>query len=198
MQPLCDKVYTEAKFDTLVFSAAQVKQLTNTTFFNCVVDPGTCRVEADSLLQNIVFDNLKCGDALRISSDANIKQVTIRGSEPKSLIVRPDSLMNATRSECLVLDIYDYKGEVEIIGFGKDAVRFNKLYHVAISSIDFDSVDWKSLDIGPFSYWRIFHKKLKVFQASFGVFSLPSKRDRHYHATLSEMGKLEQLGLVFG
>jgi hypothetical protein len=60
-----------------------------------------------------------------------------------------------------------------------------------------DQVDWKGLDIGPFSFWRIYVKKLLAFHSEEGIFSLPRTHDRHYAEVMEERERLSSAGISF-
>jgi hypothetical protein len=47
------------------------------TFQDCVVEPGTCVIADGVGMDRVRFHNLACGDALRISSNAGLNEVTI-------------------------------------------------------------------------------------------------------------------------
>lgn len=190
-----DLVFNEKHFDELEFSSRRISSAKNVRFIRCIVSPGTCIVDQGASLENVAFDDLECGDALRISADAFLKEVTVRGASPKALIVQPDAMADNEVQEGIALDISDFAGSVSIVGLGKKSVRFNEQLHVAVEASWRDGVDWSALGIGPFSYWRLYLKKLKAFEAENGVFSLPARNDKHYQSTIEEMGKLRSLGL---
>jgi hypothetical protein len=192
---MIDLVLDGKRFEELTFSPQHISNAKNTRFVRCAVSPGTCVVEGGAVLENVVFDALNCGDALRISSDASLKDVVVRGAMPNALIVQPDAMASSQIRDGIALDIVDYLGEVSIVGFGEESVRFNKQLHVAVDGAWRDQVDWSSLGIGPFSYWRLYLKKLNAFEASKGVFSLPPRSDKHFQATIDEMRKLKAFGL---
>jgi hypothetical protein len=124
-----------------------------------------------------------------------LKDVTIRGELPKALIVQPDAMAGNQVRDGIALDITEFLGQVSIVGFGRESVRFNEQLHVAVDASWRDKVDWAALGIGPFSYWRLYLKKLKAFEAASGVFSLPAIDDKHFQTTIDEMRKLRSLGL---
>lgn len=190
-----DAIFNEKRFEELEFSLRMISSAKNVRFVRCTVAPGTCVVDQGATLEKVVFEDLDCGDALRISSDACLREVTIRGDSPKSLIVQPDALANNHEPDEIVLDITGFRGNVSIVGFGNRSVRYNKQLHVAVDASWRERVDWSALDIGPFSYWRLYLKKLKAFEATQGVFSLPPRNDKHFSVTLDEMRKLRAFGL---
>jgi|GEM_PF-3500641 len=197
---ISDRVFEGESFTSI--SLAPVKGTTivmrDTKFINCSTNPGTCVISKGVILDHVEFIDFRCGDALRISLDASLNEVAVTGNYPAALLVQPESRegLRVTPSEgSCQLDISRFLGRVSIIGLPGNAVRKDSERHVCVKASWQNDVQWKSLNIGPSSYWRIFVKKLQVFKVSEGVFSLP--RDKYSSETLAEMLRLEQAGISF-
>ena len=93
------------------------------------------------------------------------------------------------------LDISKFLGDVCVVGFRGDTVRKDPVRHVTVKASWRSELDWNALGIGPFSYWKIWVKKLAVFGAEEGVFSLPKTSDKHYGEAIKEKAILEQAGI---
>lgn len=173
----------------------------NTVFIDCVTSPGTCVIRSGVTLEHVLFSNLDCGDALRISSEVALREVVIKGRKPRSLIVRPESdrgFVTRTPDDCdYQLDVSEFDGEIEIVGLRGNMVRKDSDRQVTVRASWKEDVDWQKLAIGPFSYWRIVTTKLSLFEAAEGVFSLPKPSRKHYAETMREKKSLENLGLSF-
>lgn len=168
-------------------------------FLNCSTTPGTCVIRNGVSLIDVEFSDLECGDAIRISSGVELDRVVICGDAPKTLVIQPDgneNWMPLTDGFCdFRLDISNFHGEVCIVGLAEGEVRRSSDRQVVVAASWDDSVPWKSLGIPPFSYWRLFCRKLKEFRAEYGVFSLPPRSDRNYSETMRERHSLIGIGL---
>lgn len=200
---LMDTTYGEKQFDEILLAPAPGRNLAvrQVVFRNCATRPGTCRVLSGVTLENVSFIDLDCGDALRLCTESVVSHVLVSGNRPKSLIVRPAT--NDAYSIPVIantdwqLDISRFAGEVEVVGMRGNMVRKDSVRHATIKAAWGTSVDWKCLGIGPFSYWRIFIKKLSVFRTEEGVFSLPDAGHKHYAEVIREKAILEKAGLCF-
>ncbi len=202
-QILSGHVFENTRFHDLDVKPGVGKKtrLEHCKFLNCSTSPGTCVIAGDVALNDVVISNLDCGDAIRISSETEFNEVVIAGDSPKSLIVQPRNesgfMMRPLAGETFQLDISNFHGEVVIVGMHTKAIRKDTSRHVGVLAKWKNDVDWNALRIDPFSYWRIYIKKLMLFSADEGVFSLPSKKDKNYGQTMREMELLENLGLQF-
>lgn len=200
---VANQEFEQAKFLDLTVMPPQGKTATveNVKFVNCKVSPGTCVITSDVVLDNVVFSNLDCGDALKISSEATLRRVVVAGDRPSSLVVQPefedDFSVQPPKDVDFQLDVSGFNGSVCVVGLLGSLIRKDPNRHVVIKSSWKSEVDWKTLGIGPFSYWRIFLKKLSVFNVPEGVFSLPPSTDKHYSETIDEMSRMENAGVCF-
>lgn len=200
---LSNREFEQAEFSDLTVMPPQGKIATveNVKFINCRVSPGTCVMTSDVVLDNVVFSNLDCGDALKISSEATLRRVVVAGESPSSLVVQPefedDFVVRPPEDIDFQLDVSEFSGSVCIVGLSGRLIRKDSNRHVVVKSSWKNEVDWKTLGIGPFSYWRIFLKKLSVFNVPEGVFSLPPSTDKHYSETIDEMSRMEGAGVCF-
>ena len=196
---LSERVFTDVSFANMVLvpKHGRLIELSNIEFQNCRVTPGTCVISEGVKLKNVKFASFECGDALRISSEAMLERVVISGKCPSALIIKPENKEFATRehSADFQLDISEYFGRVSIIGLHGGSIRKDPLRHVAVKLSWKNAVDWKSLGIGPSSFWWILLKILEASSATEGVFSLPPKSDKRYSRTINEMDALKKSGL---
>lgn len=195
--------FEEVEFDdlTLAPSTGISISLVGVEFLDCSVSPGTCVVTSGVSLEHVTFRNLDCGDALHIASEAKLRQVSVIGSCPAALIMKPESKetfrMDPSCSGEDCLDLSRFDGKVSLVGIWGQSVRKDPSRHVTVKSAWKEKVDWKSLGIGPLSFWRILLKKLSVSNAVEGVFNLPEQNEKSFEATMEQKRALELLGLDF-
>jgi hypothetical protein len=200
---LLEKTYERAVFSDMVIAPpiGTYASIVNCVFKNCETSPGTCLIRSNVSLENVSFIDFDCGDALRISSGAKLRKVTIAGRFPRMLIVRPEEGavvdISVPDKPSFNLDISKFTGTVEIIGYGGPAVKKDPSRHVTVEHKWKSQVDWKSLGIGLASYWRVFLSKLSSFGAEQGVFSLPEPSSKKYSEALREMELLASHGIKF-
>lgn len=169
----------------------------NVKFIKCKVQPGTCLMSSGVELDDVVFEELQCGDAIRLLADNVIGKVTIRGKKPGRLWVTP-AKQDGKKGQPKIsgtLDISGYKGEVIIIGLPIHQVCFNPDNHYTIDLDKFRSVKWKALGMED-SYWRIAVKKVKAFGARTGVFRLPKQERSWYEGAMKDREALRKLGAL--
>lgn len=202
-QVLSGRLFENATFSHLELLPAMGSKIRieNCQFLRCATSPGTCIISSGVTLDDVVLSDLDCGDALRISSEAELNKVVIKGERPKALIVQPEneagSLVPESKQVEFHLDISQFFGDVTIVGIRGMLVRKDAHRHVTVHARWKDELDWKRLGIGPFSYWKIFVKKLSVFHVEEGVFSLPDSSNKHYAETMREREALENAGIRF-
>jgi hypothetical protein len=169
-------------------------------FEDCKVSPGTCFITRGVTLENVVFKNFQCGDAMHIASEVVMRNVTIEGRyRPKMLWIRPsigaEAGMAGRNEEC-ALDITGYTGEVSITGVDVNGVKTNPDQQVKMRLEAIRSVDWKSLQGGMLGYWRIMAKKIEADGAREGIFSVPAKESRNYDKAMADLEFLRKSGFV--
>lgn len=187
---------------TLFPSGEKTTTLRNIRFKNCKTSPGTCMIGGNTILENVVFENFNCGDAIDLYSEVTLNQVTFIGPMPPALIVQPlaDNQSYTMPSGSDVeyhLDIVNFPGDVTIVGLHGNKIRKDLERHVTIKARWKEEVDWDALGIGPFSFWRLYLKRLVNFGVEEGVFSLPKPTNKRFDATMRERQTLEDLGLCF-
>ncbi|OYP37204.1 hypothetical protein [Rhodopirellula sp. MGV] len=198
---LADEEFHQAVFPDLTIMPRQGRSvvLKNVKFIDCEVRPGTCVITSDVVLDSVVFSNLDCGDSLTISSKVRFRRVIVAGDRPVSLVVQPESegdlVVQSPDNDDFQLDVSRFNGSVCVIGLPGSKIVKDSSRHVLVNASWKTDVDWKTLRIGPFSYWRILLKKLSVFNASEGVFSLPLSTDKNYAETIDEMKRMENAGV---
>lgn len=202
-QVIVGRKFEKCQFSDLVISpplSSRVR-IENCEFLKCSTSPGTCRIRSGVTLDHVTFRDLDCGDALRISSEVDFNEVTIQGKRPKALIIEPQNDKTFKIPEIkpveFQVDISDYLGEVTILGMRSKMVRKDPNRHVSIHEKWRDEVDWKSLGMGPLSYWRMVVKRLSLFHAEEGIFSLPSPKEKRYSETMKERDILVKAGVQF-
>jgi len=130
-----------------------------------------------------------------------MKEVVVAGTKPNTLIIQPEQkdgfAIPDHGEEAFQLDVTEFMGEVVIVGMHGNMVRKDATRHVTVRSRWKEEVNWKELGIGSFSYWRIFVRKLTVFNVEEGVFSIPDSSDEDYAETMQEKERLEDAGLCF-
>lgn len=174
----------------------------NVKFLDCATTIGTCIITSGFTLDQVIFSNFDCHGAIHISSEAKLREVIIEGRRPQSLIIRPENeegvfdipIVDHAQFQ---VDISRFHGQVEIVGMRANMVQKDLMRHVGVKALWIDEVDWQELGIDKFSYWRIILRKLKVFNTTEGVFSLPSRSDEDYVKTMKEKEVLEGVGLCF-
>ncbi|TWT34907.1 hypothetical protein [Blastopirellula retiformator] len=169
-------------------------------FLHCRISPGTAWLGGQIELEDVLFENLDCGDALRINSECHCRRITIVGKLPKAFWVRPDdgvTLARNTTDDSIVFDISTYTGEVEIIGYAGPEVKKDAERHVSLYSHWKDEVNWQELGIGGLSFWRLALQKITSGGTGRGVFSLPTTKSKNYQKTLEQRARLEEAGLSF-
>lgn len=201
------EVLSNQLFEGIGFSDLQISpplgskvRVEKCQFIDCSTSPGTCWISSGVFLEDVIFSNLDCG-GIRISSEVDLRRVVIKGEKPTSLVVQPESVeefeMSAPKDVEFQLDISEFAGEVTIVGLRGKLVRKNPDRHVSVHESWNKEVDWKGLGIGPFSFWRIFIKKLSVCNAKEGVFSLPERRNKYFAEAMREKDLLEKAGVDF-
>ena len=193
-----NQTFVDEVFDSLVIDPPWGSSATvsNTTFVNCRTSPGTCTIGPLATLNNVEFVDLDCGDAIHIDAAATLNQVTIRGSKPGSVLIKPktDQEIPASDSIDWHLDLTEYQGEVVIVGLAADKIK-KAANHVGVRSAWSESVDWKGLDIGPVSFFRLALRQIRNVDQ--GVFSLPAVGSSNFEQTMREKERLSAAGCVF-
>jgi hypothetical protein len=194
-----DQIYERVAFEKFELTprGSPIK-VRNCKFVDCKVSPGTCVISPGVLLHKTRFHNFDCGDAMHLSSEATLNEVVVSGERPTALLIRPDEdflFKTPSASGSFCLDISEYTGEVEAIGYGGSTVRLNPLLHVAVD-LSLKKL-LLSVKMPKSSLFWDFLLKLEVFDAECGVFSLPGPSDRYYSDTIREKSKLEKAGADF-
>ncbi|WP_050028403.1 hypothetical protein [Verrucomicrobium sp. BvORR034] len=200
---LTDETFTNKVFSDFTLSPPGASRflMRGVKFEGCRVTPGTCVIEAGSVLDEVVFTNFECGDAMHIASEVAMRNVTIQGKEsPRMLWIRPSGKAELLRSTHACkggcsLDISGYNGELSITGIDVKRVRIDPQLHVKIDLGKMNTVDWKSLGIGGLSYWRLMARKVSADGATEGIFSMPSKESRNYEKSMAELDLLRKAGV---
>lgn len=211
---LMNSKFDSEKLDCLVIGPGIVPDgmvvLENCSFERCVIC-GDFRIARYSVVSNVLFNDVRSPDSLTISNEAVLDNVVVKGGRKcAGLWVKPSGTLNTLEREIaktwasvLAKDIstmLDFSGleenEVEVVGLPLSKLRWNPEQHIALRREKFKGIDWDAMGISKNSYWRIWAKRLALFDASEGVFSLPLKSDKKYDQTLAEMLILSESGLL--
>lgn len=186
---LSNKVFANLKADEFVLGPAERWDddyiVEDCVFSNCVSKPGPLLVLPGVQLYRVIFDNMRTVDTFRISRDALLDHVTVRG-QPKSAglwitsietaVIRDTPLRSriaelASAVE-VMLDISQFEGEsVEILGLPAEKVVINKDRHVVIRRST--KVDWKKLGISKHSNWWHCWRRLEISELDVGIYDIP-------------------------
>ncbi len=184
--------------------ALQNYSLTNSSFRNIRVS-GTFLVYEGVRLESVVFEDVKCSDALTISNLsllANVKFVGNKGG--KGLWIKPlDDFSSdvacvperksdqTVRHPETMVDITQFYGDdVEILGLPIDKVRYDHSRHFAIDS-RWNEIRWDEYGIKKNSFWRMRFGRLPLFEVETGIFELPTNRSKNYEEAVKDLRKLQ-------
>lgn len=206
--------FENVEFERLVIGPGKpptsIVRVMNCSFSDCSV-AGPFMVAAGAELENVVFDNVSSPDLMTIDTQTVLKNVVVKGSSKlRGLWVKPSAFADAelkrlcvewssTASESIscMLDFSEFCGkETEVVGLPLSKLRWNRERHVPVLLEWKASAEWKRLDLPLTSYWSMSMKRLQMFGATEGIFSLPSPKDKNYVRTTEEMNRLIQVGLL--
>jgi hypothetical protein len=176
-------------------------------FMNCSTSPGTSIIGAEVTLNDVVFHNFACGDAIYINAAAELKEVVISGRKPSRVFVQPGTIvslpadldgfvMSEPQDTEFQLDISAFRGHVKIVGIRSRMVRKDPMRHVSVHAKWKDEIDWDGLDIQS-TYWKSFFFSVSELTEGEGVFSLPKKNQSGYEDAIRDKERLEKAGLCF-
>lgn len=180
----------------------QVVELENVTFDRCIVLGGRAAIRQGSSLKNVTFSNFQCREALHISAEVLLNNVKILGDETSAMLwVRPqnegtDMIERMPDSSIVSLDIRDFMGEVSITGVATKNIIVKPELHAVLIIDRLKAVDWKGLNIGMLSYWKLMAKKVISDGSSEGVFSMPPKSGKNYEKSMKELEVLRSEGFI--
>ncbi|TWU04320.1 hypothetical protein [Stieleria varia] len=201
---LSDHVFDNQTFANLEFTpgSGETLVLQNVEFINCKTSPGTSRVTSGTKLTKVLFDNLDCGDALRVSAAVELNQVVVKGNKPAKLLIQPDDddadfAVAMGNDVPFKVDVTDYSGETVVIGIPACSVVRDPSRHVVIRREHEAIITSPDSGLSTLSFWKIYLKKVKVFGCDEGVFSLPPSSHKKHGVVMKEKQKLENLGLCF-
>lgn len=184
--------------------------LKDSAFTRCAIR-GELRIAPGVALENVLFDDVRAPDMMTVSAQAALDRVIVKGGRASvGLWVKPsDFATPSDRQECeawaasrqnaasWMLDFSQLESkEVEVVGLPLDKLRWNSERHVALKLERFQGSAWKELNLAPTSFWRLRLKRLELFGAAEGVFSLPLEGDKKYVQTKEEMLCLIREGIL--
>lgn len=195
-----EEVFEDVVFDDFVINPKEgaAVSLVDAAFVRCSVPLGSCAISKRVTLRNVLFEDFDCGDRMRVSAEADLQGVVIRGEYPKMIWIRPENGGDhrdvAVSKLAFAVDIKNYSGEVSITGVPIDRVVFNPVDHVAVKADWLQSIDWKEMAVSGLSYWRILAKKVVADGAREGVFSMPPRSGRRFERSMQELEVLRKNG----
>ena len=155
-------------------------------------------------LEDIVFEDIACSDALTISNLAILSRVRFVGNKGgKGLWIKPldDVVSEAAfvrkaesctkmRPPEYMVDITEFYGDdVEILGLPINKVRFDSSRHFAIDS-RWQEIAWRECGIQKSSFWRMRFERLALYGVETGIFELPTSRYKNYDGAVKDLRAL--------
>lgn len=183
--------------------ASQNYSLTNSSFRNIRIS-GAFLVYEGVRLENVVFEDVTCSDALTLSNLSRLASVKFVGNKGgKGLWIKPlDNFSSDVacgpepksdptgRPPETMVDITQFYGDdVEILGLPIDKVRFDHSRHFAIDS-RWNAIQWDEYGIEKSSFWRMRFRRLPLFEVETGIFELPTSRSKNYEAAIRDSRRL--------
>jgi len=86
--------------------------------------------------------------------------------------------------------------DIEVVGIPTSKLRWNPELHIRVSSSWEESEHWEALEISKKSIWDLLLRRLRLFECTEGVFSLPVRGDRHYVTDMEELARIEEAGII--
>jgi hypothetical protein len=206
--------FVKVKLERLLIGPGTPPQSTvrvaNCSFSDCSV-VGEFRIAPGVELESVVFDNVTSPDLMTINTQTALRNVIVRGSSKlRGLWVKPADFADVERKRLCqdwsaaasdgverMLDFSEFYGEeVEVVGLPLSKLRWNHEHHVPIFLDWIASEKWKQIGLPLTSYWSMRMKRLQAFNATAGVYSLPSPKNKKYAQTKEEMARLIDAGLL--
>jgi len=199
---LSDRIFENCIFHDFTLGASQGEtvNLSNVKIINSKVFPGSCKINDSIILENIVFDEFDCGDAMHVSSGVIFNNVKISGKRfPKMLWVKQSigqEENGVTLDYECDLDVSSFYGDLNIVGLKLTGVERDSSRQIGIKIKLFESVNWKKLDIRRGSYWRLMANRIESSNALEGLISLPDAKSQSYCKSMQELEVLKKYDLV--
>lgn len=193
--------FPELNLDTLSGTALLLERV---TFLRCKTHPGTCWIRGQTILRDVLIEDLECGDALRIDSNCRFENVILRRKKRTGkLIITPSGsgLQSYDHIDGWSLDITEFYGsEVLVVGIPSHRIRYNRDRHVVVHGRWRRELDWKGLGLSPVGFFGLTTKTLSVHGAETGVFSLPdpSNNAKYHMETVRDIEILRKAGMKIG
>ncbi|WP_144055132.1 hypothetical protein [Rhodopirellula baltica] len=192
-------------YEQFVFPASQERvTIRNCSFVNCCTTIGTCQIDFGTRIENVVFENFACGDAIHIDRSVHLSNLIIRGKKPSKVFVKTTGNEGQAVAnhghDAIALDISGYQGDVEVLGLPATTVLHNPERHICVhGNWNERSGEWRAAGVGPLSYLGICLKKVTLGGHECGFFGLPKRRSKLYEEVTTEIQILtDELGLSFG
>lgn len=203
---LRDKQFNGVTFDDLNLNTptGSTLLLERLSFLHCKTDPGTCWIGGHTTLQDILIEDLECGDTMRFDSNCRFERVVLRQKKQKGkLLITPGDAGLPCKDEIgnWCLDITEFNGaEVVVVGLPADRVRINPDRHVIVHRNWRYQLDWALLGLNRLGFIGITTKKVDVHARETGIFSLPDpvENNRHYREAVAEIDLLRRAGIAIG
>jgi hypothetical protein len=171
--------YRDETFESLVVPTPPGTRLVldDVTFERCRTRSGFFFTSA-SVLRDVTFVDLDCGDALHIGARTHLEDVTVAGARPAMLWIRPYPTDPGDGVLEPALNIARYTGQVSITGVRTGGIVLDPAAHVVVRRALLDDVDWTGLGLGRACFWRLMARKVAADGAAEGIVSVPTNDDR--------------------
>ena len=84
----------------------------------------------------------------------------------------------------------------EVVGIPLSKLKWNPEIHIPVSLSWRQSIHWNELELSPRSYWVINLLRLRDFNCTEGVFTVPFPGDRNYDLKMEELARIEDAGIL--
>ncbi len=198
---VADKEIVDTSFR--YFEISRLKKIQNTIFKKGGMEGGSDISLLFADLENVTFDNFKCGRIHIYASHSKLNNVTFKGSKMRSLYVRPHpNLANDPMGDNgdlwmdnISMDISKFTREVDIVGINPDKIKINPSRHLLIDSRPLKNMPKRFLSQNFTSLIRHTADGPSSSKASFGVYDI-RKRDLEDETYVEELKKISDLGIL--
>lgn len=185
-------------------------RLVNCSFIGCSV-AGEFRIAPGVELRNVIFDGVTSPDAMTINTQTVLRHVVVKGSAKcGGLWVKPGVFQDPARQKHCedwaaaesvsidqMLDFSEYlAADTEVIGLPISKLKWNKELHFPITLEGRSAQDWDAMKLPANSFWSMAAKRLQMFDAKEGVFSLPTRTHRKYAEAQGELPRVVAAGFI--
>lgn len=204
--------YSDRKFERLLFGPGDPfsggVDVKDCKFISCSTD-STFSITHGVHMRHVLFDEIRAPDVMLVSAATVLQDVVIRGGKKAAALwCKPpsegdvsDALLEWSKAEMahveLAIDFSELSArDSEVVGIPLSKLKWNPEIHIPVSLSWRDSVHWDDLELSPRSYWRINLMRLRDFNCSEGVFTIPFPGDRNYELKMDELARIESAGIL--